>query len=118
MEKVEIPVDSFNLNGKSAALLFPLLRGGKIDRIIELDDIGCHEGVIYYSTRSQVGDVVAWTTNVNQSFAEIGILANDIDELADRIMDIQNTMHVLDSNGGGMLFDLFPHKKRLDMYPC
>lgn len=107
MPETSLPADSYNLTGKYAAIFFPAINKGRVDRVVGLEDYKQHEGVVCCSTRYQAGDIVPWSANVNQRFAEVVTFADGIEELKKLIIDFQDSVRVLDCLGQNMLFDPF-----------
>lgn len=102
-----LPFDGAKLNNHIGAVLFPVLNKGKIHSISGLDDFSndCH--VVSCLTRYAEGDTVGMTCDVNQRFAEIDILGEDIQSLRNTIDSFYSTVEILDENGQGMYLDIF-----------
>lgn len=96
--------DCYKLKDKIAAVLYLNVRPGKIVRIVNDDLIKNHPSVIAYLPRCKVGDVISWSYNVNQRFAEIDLLANSFEELVDVMDMIQTKIYVEDETGENMIY--------------
>ena len=94
----------YKLNDKIAAVLYLNVRPGKIVRISNEELIKNHPCVIAYLPRCKVGDVISWSYNVNQRFAELDLLANSFEELVAAMDMIQTKIYVEDENGENMIY--------------
>ena len=103
----ELPKDMYNLRGKRAAVLFPVIRAGVIADIKGVDVVRSDKRVFSYLQRHTVTGEVGWTYNVNQRFAEIDILASDTEDLKEAITSIQNSLSVRDTRNEEMLYEHF-----------
>ena len=99
--------DCYKLNSKISAVLYLNVRPGKIVRIHNEDRIKSNPAVIAYLPRCKVGDIVSWSYNVNQRFAELDILADTFEELVGVMNEIQSAIFVEDEKGENMIFNLF-----------
>lgn len=97
----------WNLNGKKAAVLFPALRQGVIAGIQNDDYFNNDNRCAAYTVRYRSGMEVKATGNVNQRYAEIDFVTDDIESLAETVEEFQENVRVLDGNGTNMLFDEF-----------
>lgn len=104
---IKIPNDGVWLDGKIAAVLFPVVREGEIHKVSGIEEYKEDKRVISVSTRYSEGDVQVWTGDVNQRFAEIDVLANDVVEISEIINKFYNTVSVKDTSNSEMLFDQF-----------
>ena len=102
-----LPEDMYNLNGKRAAVLFPVLCAGEIREINGVSSCISDPKVFSFLQRHSVGDNVEWTYNVNQRFAEVDILANNTIELKEAILSIQNKLSVISISGNEMIYEHF-----------
>ena len=107
----DFPDDLYRIKGKSAAVLFPTIKAGTIGSISGIEELSKDQTVISMTTRYKVGDIVPWSYNVNQRFAEIVILCDDENLLKQKIMEIQCKLKVLDTNGQSMTFERFDTKR-------
>jgi biotin carboxylase len=102
-----LPVDGAKLNNKVGAVLFPVLRGGRVCRLNGLQEFCEDSRVVSCMTRYKEGDEVGWTYDVNQRFAEIDILGSSITDIADTIRFFYDKVSVLDDEGHSLFFDPF-----------
>lgn len=105
--QTQIPADMYALNGKRAAVMFPVIKAGTITAVPELEKVMENPRVFSYSQRHEVGDTVEWTYNVNQRFAEINVIGRDSGDLCTGITEIYRDLVVLDENGNNMVYDQF-----------
>lgn len=99
--------EAYRLNQKISAVLYLNVRPGTIVRIRNEDVLKQNPAVIAYLPRCKVGDVISWSYNVNQRFAELDLLANSFEKLVETIDQIQKSIVVEDENGDNMIFNLF-----------
>lgn len=102
-----LPKDGAKLGGKVAAVLFPVLRAGKIKTIEGLKQYMDDSRVISLLTRYQEGDSLDWTYDVNQRYAEVDLLGNDIQDLSNAIGDFYTSVRIEDEWDKSMFFDKF-----------
>ena len=102
-----LPEDAWRLKGKCAAVLFPCMTAGCIGNIHGEDSLKSIHEIVSYSFRHRSGDVVKWTKDVNQRYAEIDMVADSSDVLADRISQLNRDVFPCDCNGNNMQFDAF-----------
>ncbi len=91
------------LNGKSVAQVLPTLKVGKIAQIIGLEEIKNHKNVVSVFDRFCVGDEILPTHNVNQRFAEIDIVCENDEKMAEIVKWIYQTLKITDENGDDMI---------------
>ena len=106
-EGTTLPEDGAKLNGKVGAVLFPVLRGGKIESITGLDDYLHDRHTICCLTRYEEGEELGWTYDVNQRYAEADILGDDIEDLSEGINSFYSKIKICDEWGQDMFFDKF-----------
>lgn len=105
MGEISIPKDSVLLKGKRIALLFPTVRSGKIKKVHGYNKIlNGSEGVLYINPKYYEGDTVEMALNVNQRYAEIGVVGDNTDDLRRKIKFIYDNLIVEDENGTDMMF--------------
>ena len=104
---VILPKDGVFLNGQYAAIYFPTVKAGIINKIDGISNITTREDVISYLPRCSVNDEILWTYNVNQRFAEIDVLSKNKEELKDTINEIQKALDIRDINNNDMKYELF-----------
>lgn len=102
-----LPIDGAKLNGNKAAVIFPVLRAGKIHSISGVDIMNKDPRCICHFTRYHKGDNLSWTYDVNQRFSEVDFLGGNINDLMDVIKKYQDTVSVIDERGLNMFYDKF-----------
>lgn len=109
--------DDTRLRGKWAATLWFLLRAGKIDRIIGLDELDRDKQVVANIQRLHEGDTVQpeWIGNEKQVLTRMYLVCNSKMELADALKYYMNTVKVLDENGNDLLLKGFDVNKALEL---
>lgn len=107
MPNALIPDDMYKLNGKKAAVLFPVMRAGVIADVKGIDTIRKASSVFSVSSRHLIGDVIEYTYDVNQRYGEFDIIAGNIEELKKEITFVQSTLSILDENANEMLYSTF-----------
>ena len=111
MPDIKLKQNSFDLDGKKASILFPNIKKGKIKKIIGDNIIKQLNGVLSYNSRYKVDDFVEWTYDINQRFAEIDILENNIQGITNTINLINSTLHVYDISNNELLYQKFDTNK-------
>ena len=101
------PTDAYNLNGNKAAVLFPVLLPGIVKEIQGESDFSSLPSTIAYTTRYGVGDEVPAVYNVNQRYAEIDMVSDNITSISNLIDKFQETVIIKDTKDNPMLFDAF-----------
>ena len=104
---VQFPKDAYNLNGKKATVLFPVLLPGTVKDIKGESEFSSLPSTIAYTTRYGVGDEVPAAYNVNQRYAEIDMLADDIPGISALINQFQKEVIIINQKNERMLFDDF-----------
>ena len=109
--------DDTRLRGKWAATLWFLMKEGKIDKIVGLDQIESDERVVANVQRLHEGDVVLpeWIGNEKQVLTRMYLVCNSKMELADTLKYYMNTVKVLDEHGSSMLLKGFDVNKALEL---
>ena len=109
--------DDTRLRGKWAATLWFLLKQGKIDKIIGLDDADKDERVVANIQRLYEGDEVLpeWIGNEKQVLTRMYLVCNSKMELADTLKYYMNTVKVLDEEGNNLLLKGFDVNKALEL---
>ena len=109
----KLPSDGAKLNGQIAAVLFPVLKAGKIKSIKGLDRYMKDTRVVSCLTRYGEGDSLSWTYDVNQRYAEVDLLGKNIGDLSDAINSFYKSVEITDEYGSSMYFDKFnPNRLR------
>lgn len=101
------PIDAYNLHGKKVAVLFPVLKPGKIEAIHGESEFALLPSTVAYTTRYHEGDEVPAAFDVNQRYGEIDMFADDISGLIRLIKNFQHEVIITDQNNDRMLFDEF-----------
>lgn len=109
--------DNAKLHGKWAATLWFLLKEGKIDKIVGLNELDKDERVVANIQRLHEGDAVLpeWIGNEKQVLTRMYLVCNSKMELADTLKYYMNTVKVLDENGNNMLLKGFDVNKALEL---
>lgn len=94
---------AYLLDGKFAALAFPMSRGGRIEKVCGLDEIEKMPEVVSATYRRREGDSVKETGDVTQRFGEFDVVANSKDELKATLKAIQDKLVLLDADGQDMV---------------
>lgn len=106
-QDTSLPKDGAKLDGRVSAVLFPVLGEGKIKSINGKDKFCSRNQVVSYLTRYDVGDTISWTFDVNQRYAEIDILGQNIVEVKDLISAFYKEVEIIGDNGRSLLIDAF-----------
>lgn len=106
-DAIQIPKDGVNLKGKKSAVMFPVLRAGRIRSIKGAEAIGSDSRCICHLTRYSENDQLRWTYDVNQRYSEVDFLGENIEDLMDVIKKYQNIVKVEDDRGFDMFYDRF-----------
>ena len=72
-----------------------------------IDQLAKDSEVVAYSLRHDVGDVVGWSYDVNQRFAEIDILCENENLLKDAIERIQHDVFPVNRAGDSLALEYF-----------
>lgn len=109
--------DDARLHGKWAATLWFLLKQGKINKILGLNEINKDKRVIANIQRLYEGDIVQpeWIGNEKQVLTRIYLVCNNKTELADALKYYMDTVKVLDENGNNMVLKGFDINKALEL---
>lgn len=109
--------DDSRLHGKWAATLWFLLKQGKINKILGLNEINKDKRVIANIQRLYEGDIVQpeWIGNEKQVLTRIYLVCNNKTELADALKYYMDTVKVLDENGNNMVLKGFDINKALEL---
>ena len=106
-DNVKFPRDAYDLKGCKAVVLFPVLQPGIIKDVYGETEFSSLPSIIAYTTSYGIGDVVPAAYNVNQRYAEIDMLADDINGICTLIKKFQQEVIITDVQGDKMLFDSF-----------
>ena len=109
--------DDTRLRGKWAATLWFLLKEGKINKIVGLDELNKDEIIVANIQRLQEGDTVLheWIGNEKQVLTRMYLICNSKMELADALKYYMNTVKVFDESGNNMLLKGFDVNKALKL---
>ena len=109
--------DDTRLRGKWAATLWFLLKEGKINKIVGLDELNKDERIVANIQRLQEGDTVLheWIGNEKQVLTRMYLICNSKMELADALKYYMNTVKVFDESGNNMLLKGFDVNKALKL---
>ena len=109
--------DDTKLRGKWAATLWFLLKEGKINKIVGLDELNKDERIVANIQRLQEGDTVLheWIGNEKQVLTRMYLICNSKMELADTLKYYMNTVKVFDESGNNMLLKGFDVNKALEL---
>ena len=109
--------DDARLHGKWAATLWFLLKQGKINKILGLNEINKDKRDIANIQRLYEGDIVQpeWIGNEKQVLTRIYLVCNNKTELADALKYYMDTVKVLDENGNNMVLKGFDINKALEL---
>ena len=109
--------DDARLHGKWAATLWFLLKQGKINKILGLNEINKDKRLIANIQRLYEGDIVQpeWIGNEKQVLTRIYLVCNNKTELADALKYYMDTVKVLDENGNNMVLKGFDINKALEL---
>ena len=109
--------DDTRLRGKWAATLWFLLKEGRINRILGLDQLDTDDRVVANIQRLHEGDTVVpeWIGNEKQVLTRMYFVCNSKMELADALKYYMNTVKVLDDDGNNMLLKGFDVNKALEL---
>lgn len=115
-EDTKLPGAGAKLNGKKAAVMFPVLRAGKIASITGLHTMETDSRCVCHLTRYQEGDKINWTYDVNQRFSEVDFIGDDVDDLIDVINKYQSSVQVKDERQTTLFYDKFNTKRLKGWY--
>ena len=104
------------LRGKWAATLWFLLKEGKIDKIVGMENLYEDDRVVANIQRLHEGDTVLpeWIGNEKQVLTRMYLVCNSKKELADTLEYYMNTVKVMDEDGNNMLLKGFNVNKALE----
>lgn len=112
----KLPVAGAKLQGKKAAVMFPVLRAGKIATITGISNMEKDPRCVCHLTRYNEGDEIVWTYDVNQRYSEVDFIGDDIEDLIDVIRKYQNTVQVRDERQTTLFYDKFNTKRLKGWY--
>ncbi len=108
--------DDTRLRGKWAATLWFLLKEGKIDKIVGMENLYEDDRVVANIQRLHEGDTVLpeWIGNEKQVLTRMYLVCNSKKELADTLEYYMNTVKVMEEDGNNMLLKGFNVNKALE----
>lgn len=109
----DLSEDLYRLNGKYVSNLFPMMKQGKISKIVGFDKIVNMPEVVSAALRHEEGEMVEATKTVNQRVGEINIKTDSIEQMAFVIREIYDVLDVLDENGRSLVVSKLPVKEVL-----
>lgn len=94
-----------------------MLKEGKINKIIGLDELDKDKRVVANIQRLHEGDTVVpeWIGNEKQVLTRMYLVCDSKTELAETLKYYQDTVKVLDENGNNMLLKGFDADKALEL---
>lgn len=113
VESAGLPEDGALLNGSSAAVLFPTIKSGRVGDASSFDLIAKMRGVVSLIPRVETGDEIDWTYDVNQRACEVDVLADNLQDLAKIINDVNNSLSIKDAAGKEMRYRVFTGEQLL-----
>lgn len=102
--EMKMPSDAWKIKGQVAAVLFPVMMAGCIKRIDGCSDINDRFSVVAYSLRHMDGDIVPWSFDVNQRYAEVDILCSNKEAIKSEIGYVQRTLMPVDEHGRSLVY--------------
>lgn len=111
-----LPFAGAKLKGNKAAVMFPVLRAGRIATITGISTMEKDPRCICHLTRYYEGDEIGWTYDVNQRYSEVDFIGEDIDDLIDVINKYQHTVQVKDERQTDLFYDKFNTKRLKGWY--
>ncbi|WP_037272080.1 ATP-grasp domain-containing protein [Ruminococcus flavefaciens] len=109
--------DDTRLRGKWAATKWFLLKQGKIAKIEGLDNLDKDSCVVANIQRLHEGDTVVpdWIGNEKQVLTRLYLVCDSKQELADKLNEYEQKVHVFDENGNNMLLKGFNAEEALEL---
>ncbi len=97
------------MQGKSAAVIWFLLKQGTITRIEGIEDARKHSDIIHIVQRFAGGETISaeMIGTERQVFARFYIVSKDREHLKKTIVDLKHTVRVFDAHGNNMLLNGF-----------
>lgn len=114
---ISLKPDDAYFSGKHAATLWFLLKEGRINKILGLDECKNDERVIANIQRLHEGDLILpdWIGTEKQVLARLYIICDSKTELADTLKYYMKNVKVLDDKGNNMLLKGFDVNKALEL---
>ena len=100
-----------DLNGKWGCKLSPLIRTGRIKKIVGIDKIRDIDGIISINPSYNDGDTVEGLGTLKQIVCRFYIIADTKEELKKRIDKVYEMFDVIDDNGDSMMLKKFDTRK-------
>ena len=95
--------NAYKLNGKMAAIVFPVMRTGVISKIEGLENIGEMDSVIGVYRKHREGQVIEATGDISQRIAEIDMLCDTKEQLVRDIQHLRDMLTVKSIDGEEMI---------------
>lgn len=92
---------------KLCCTLTLMSKGGKVGKIVGLEEARKKDGVIYIENRYKVGETIKATGNVGQFHFRAYLVEDTLDDMKKLIQYIQSTIKAYDENGEPMLITNF-----------
>ena len=90
--------EAYLLNGKTAAICFPVLKTGTIDSIEGTETISSMKGVLNFSLRHFRGDQIKEVYDISRRVCEVDLLCDSDSELKKVLAEIYKTLYVAGSD--------------------
>lgn len=103
----DIDLEDAMLKGKKCCLLSLLNGGGKINKIIGVEEASKLPGVVETIVRYNEGDTVPKSGTLHQSHIRFFVVEDSFEDLKKTIVEIQKTVKVLDDYSNNMLLKDF-----------
>ncbi len=107
MSSFSVPENMYQLNGKTAAVIFPFIKKGQIASVSGLEWLENNKSIFSVSKRHCIGDIIGQTLDVNQRFGEIDLIGDNIGKIKQLINNINSKLHVYDLSGSEMTYAHF-----------
>lgn len=98
---------------KKCCTLSLLSKGGKVAKIVGVEEARSEKGVLCIENRYKVGDVIKATRTISQFHIRLFLVADTEEEMALLIEKMQNSIHAYDENGESMLITQFDTSRLL-----
>jgi biotin carboxylase len=106
MEGYDLSLDNHKFNGYGCNLEL-MSKGGRVGKILGLEDILKKKTLIAVEKRYNVGDYIDNSGTARQTHLQFLLVEESVQGLKDSIRQIQDTVKVLDDKGNNMLSALF-----------
>lgn len=96
---------------KPCCTLTLLSKGGTVARIEGLEEARNYDGVLYIENRYKVGDTIKASRTISQFHVRIYIVADNEEQMKEKINHLQNSIQAYDTDGEPMLITHFDTDK-------